>query len=123
MTDAPQPQARPADLNPTRTRMFYVVLGAAVLLLTGLVVAERLLGGIPDMVLGLAVGAIGGLFTTLNSMVGFFFGTSSGSAAKEQSAAAERMVAVRADAEAKIAAAADMTIPVFRPARRPRADQ
>ncbi len=116
MTDATSPQARPADLNPTRTRMFYVTLFAALAALASLVLAE-VLWDIPDMVLGLAVGAIGGLFTTVNGMVGFFFGTSSGSAAKEQTAAAERMVAVRADAEAKIAAAADTSIPVFRPKR------
>ena len=121
MTDAPQPQARPADLNPTRTRMFYVTLAAALLALAGLVLAE-VFWDIPDMVLGLAVGSIAGLFTTIQGMVGYFFGTSSGSSAKEQAASAERMVAVTAEAKAKVAAA-DGGIPVFRPARRPRADQ
>lgn len=70
-----------ADLNPVRERMAYITLAVLVMALAGLVAAE-VLWDIPDMVLGLAVSVIGGMSMMFQQMIGFFFGTSSGSAAR-----------------------------------------
>lgn len=78
------------DLNPTRRLMTYVTLAALLLTLAALVAVE-VKWDIPDMVLGLAVATVGMLASQFQQMVGFFFGTSSGSAAKERTAAMERM--------------------------------
>ncbi|OQC40573.1 MAG: hypothetical protein BWX64_01446 [Acidobacteria bacterium ADurb.Bin051] len=67
------------DLNPVRERFAYVMLAVLVVSLAGLILAE-VLWDIPDMVLGLAVGVIGGFASQLQGMTAFFFGTSSGSA-------------------------------------------
>lgn len=79
------------DMNPTRERMAYITLGVLVVSLAALVGVE-VIWDVPDMVLGLAVGIIGGFATNYQSMTSFFFGTSSGSAAKERAAAVERII-------------------------------
>lgn len=78
------------NLDPMRERMAYVLLATLILSLAGVMLIE-VIADVPDMVLGLAIGVVGGFATIFQQMAGYFFGTSSGSSAKERIAAVERM--------------------------------
>lgn len=80
-----------ADLNPARLRLFAVMLGVLIASCTGLTLAVVMVPTFPPELFSLLAGVVGALLMKMGSGWDFFFGTSSGSAAKERTAAIERL--------------------------------